>query len=113
MEAEAHKAENDAVAAYESFVQETNTGISAKETSVVNKTEEMAQADAEIITVKGELDDVKTEITSLGNDASALHTSCDFVLKNFDLRQSARDEEIDALKQAKAILSGANFEATA
>ena len=40
-----------------------------------------------------------------------LHSSCDFVLKNFDIRQTARDEEIEALKQAKAILSGAKFEA--
>merc|ERR1712107_259318 len=39
-----------------------------------------------------------------------LHASCDFILKNFDIRQTARDEEIEALKQAKAILSGAKFE---
>ena len=32
-------------------------------------------------------------------------------MKNFDIRQTARDEEIEALKQAKAILSGAKFEA--
>ncbi len=36
---------------------------------------------------------------------------CDFVMKNFETRQTARDEEIEALKQAKAILSGAKFEA--
>ena len=36
---------------------------------------------------------------------------CDFVMKNFEIRQTARDEEIEALKQAKAILSGAKFEA--
>ena len=33
------------------------------------------------------------------------------VMKNFEIRQTARDEEIEALKQAKAILSGAKFEA--
>ena len=38
-------------------------------------------------------------------------SDCDFVMKNFEIRQTGRDEEIEALKQAKAILSGAKFEA--
>jgi len=41
---------------------------------------------------------------------AALHQSCDFVMKNFKLRQSARDEEIQAMQQAIAILSGAKFD---
>jgi len=35
-----------------------------------------------------------------------LHNSCDFVVANFDARQAARTAEIEALRQAKAILSG-------
>jgi len=35
----------------------------------------------------------------------------DWKRKNFEIRQTGRDEEIEALKQAKAILSGAKFEA--
>jgi len=38
-------------------------------------------------------------------------SDCDFVVKNFEIRQTARDEEVEALRQAKAILSGAKFEA--
>ena len=34
-------------------------------------------------------------------------SQCDFVLKNFDIRQSSLDQEIEALRQASAILSGA------
>ena len=33
------------------------------------------------------------------------------MVKNFEIRQTARDEEVEALRQAKAILSGAKFEA--
>lgn len=51
------------------------------------------------------------ELEQLSNYNAQLHQSCDFVMKNFDLRQTARDEEVEALKQAKAILSGADFEA--
>merc|ERR1719463_373813 len=43
------------------------------------------------------------------NAEADLHKSCDFVLKNFDIRQAARDQEVEALRQAKAILSGAKF----
>lgn len=54
---------------------------------------------------------------SLGNDElmevkqmiSNLHASCDFIVQNFDLRKEARGNEIDSLKNAKAVLSGADF----
>jgi hypothetical protein len=38
-----------------------------------------------------------------------LHGSCDFILKNMELRLSARTAEIEGLKNAKAVLAGANF----
>merc|ERR1719345_39548 len=51
------------------------------------------------------------ELEQLSNYNAELHQSCDFVMKNFEIRQTARDEEVEALKQAKAILSGAKFDA--
>jgi len=39
----------------------------------------------------------------------ALHEGCDFTLDNFEVRQEAREGEVEALKQAKAIFSGAGF----
>jgi len=38
-----------------------------------------------------------------------LHQECDWLVQNFELRKQARAEEGDALQQAKAILSGADF----
>jgi len=38
-----------------------------------------------------------------------LHTSCDFIMDNFDMRKEARTNEIESLKNAKAVLAGANF----
>jgi len=38
-----------------------------------------------------------------------LHLECDWLLKNFELRQEARAGELDALSKAKAVLSGADF----
>ena len=38
------------------------------------------------------------------------HVGCNFVMENFEIRQSSRDEEIRVLQQAIAILSGAKFD---
>merc|ERR1719231_774081 len=38
-----------------------------------------------------------------------LHQDCDFLLQNFDERKEARANEIDAMKKAKAVLSGADY----
>merc|ERR1719456_324919 len=38
-----------------------------------------------------------------------LHEECDWLLKYFDARKSARTGEIDALGKAKAVLSGADY----
>merc|ERR1719502_1660310 len=38
-----------------------------------------------------------------------LHGECDWLMENYDLRKQARAEESEALKKAKAVLSGADF----
>eukprot|EP00930_Biecheleria_cincta_P055030 TRINITY_DN413_c0_g1_i4.p1 TRINITY_DN413_c0_g1~~TRINITY_DN413_c0_g1_i4.p1 ORF type:complete len:648 (-),score=234.85 TRINITY_DN413_c0_g1_i4:29-1972(-) len=38
-----------------------------------------------------------------------LHKECDWLLANFDVRREARGEEVERLKQAKAVLAGAQF----
>merc|ERR1712060_810151 len=109
MEAEAIRSEEDAQKAYEDFVKETNNSIEAKSRDIVSKTEEKAQAETDLVEANKAKDAVMLELEQLSNYNAELHQSCDFVLKNFDLRQAARDEEVEALRQAKAILSGANF----
>merc|ERR1712066_71166 len=110
MEAETIRAEEDAQKAYEDFVKETNNSIEAKSRDIVNKSEEKAKAETDLVRAKEDKEAVMLELEQLSNYNAELHQSCDFVLKNFDLRQTARDEEVEALRQAKAILSGAKFE---
>jgi len=111
MEAEVIRSEEDAQKAYEDFVKETNASIEAKTKDMINKKETKAKAEADLVEAKEDKEAVMLELEQLGNYKAELHSSCDFVLKNFEIRQTARDEEIEALKQAKAILSGAKFEA--
>merc|ERR1711879_547038 len=110
MEAETIRSEEDAQKAYEDFVKETNASIEAKSEDIVNKSETKAQTEADLVTTKESKEAVMLELQQLSNYNAQLHQSCDFVTKNFELRQTARDEEVEALKQAKAILSGAKFE---
>merc|ERR1719291_43577 len=110
MEAETIRSEEDAQKAYEDFVKETNASIEAKSKEIVNKSELKAKAETDLVETKEAKEAVMLELEQLSNYNAQLHQSCDFVLKNFDLRQTARDEEVEALRQAKAILSGAKFE---
>merc|ERR1712137_1511738 len=110
MEAETIRDEEDAQKAYEDFVKETNLSIEAKSRDIVNKSESKAKAETDLVEAKESKEAVLLELEQLSNYNAQLHQSCDFVLKNFELRQTARDEEVEALRQAKAILSGAKFE---
>jgi len=111
MEAETIRSEEDAQKAYEDFVKETNTSIEAKSKDIVNKSEARSQAEIDLVEANKDKEAVMLELEQLSNYKAELHQSCDFVMKNFEIRQTARDEEIEALRQAKAILSGAKFEA--
>jgi len=106
MEAEAVHDEEDAQAAYESFVQETNESITAKNEDIVNKSESRATAEADKTQAETDRSNTQTELEQLANENADLHKSCDFVLKNFEVRQEARDQEVEALRTAKSILSG-------
>jgi len=109
MEMETTRDEENAQKAYEDFVKESNDSIEAKKREITAKTSEKAKAEADLVESKESKDKVITELEQLSNMNAQLHKSCDFILKNFELRQTARDEEVEALRQAKDILSGAKF----
>merc|ERR1711953_239430 len=110
MEAETIRSEEDAQKAYEDFVKETNASIEAKSKEIVDKSEIKAKAESDLVDTKEAKEATMLELEQLSNYNAELHQSCDFVMKNFEVRQTARDEEVEALRQAKAILSGAKFE---
>merc|ERR1719407_218834 len=95
LEAEAIKAESDAQKAYETYVKDTNKSI-----------EEKVTAEADKVAAEEAKETAMNEQQQLMNENADLHKSCDFTLKNFEIRQTARDQEVEALRQAKAILSG-------
>jgi len=111
LEAEAIRGEEDSQKAYEEFVMDTNDSLEETTKDLVSKTDMKAKAEAEKVESETEFEATMGELESLMSENADLHKSCDFTLKNFDIRQSARGDEIEALKQALAMFSGASFSA--
>jgi len=91
---------------YERFVSDTNKSVSLKRQQIVNQNAAKAMAEQALITAKEDLKAKAEELENLGQTASAISMDCDFLVRNFDVRAQARDEEIEALREAKAVLSG-------
>merc|ERR1719263_1875688 len=109
VEKEATAAEQEAQTAYEEFVANTNAGVDALNRGLAEKAGAKAKADTDMA---ANTEDLKANLATLNelNDYNGeLHVSCDFVLKNFEVRQTSRAREIEALQQAKAVMSGANI----
>jgi len=102
-------AEQEQQTEYSKLVGDTSAEITADNLSIADKSEAKATAETEKSEVEASLKATETEITDLEKFATQLHASCDFVLENFELRQEARAAEMEALENAKAILSGADF----
>jgi len=94
---------------YAVYAQDTTTSIEARRAAVAQKQEEHAATEAS----KSETEEAqaanKEELASLAELMKSIHLDCDFLLKYFDIRQKARAEELDAIAEANAILSGADF----
>jgi chromosome segregation ATPase len=106
-ETDAIRSEQDASASYEEFLKNANKSIKALMKSVMDKKEKAATADARLIRAKAEHVQTMKDLESLNEYKGQLHKSCDFLMKNFDEIQEKRGEEIEALRQATSILSGA------
>jgi chromosome segregation ATPase len=108
LEKEAVAAESEAQSSYESFVKESNAVIAELSTAVTAKTKATSSSEVEFEQAKADLTSTSEEIESLEQFKADLHQQCDFVMKNFNIRQAARLQEIEAIQKAKAILSGSD-----
>jgi hypothetical protein len=109
LEAEAIRTEEEAAKAYEDFVKDTNDSFDIWAKALTNKKAEKGKVEVEQAGFQVQLDTAVSELKQLSRSLDDLHAQCDFALKNFDLRQETRDEEIGALKQSIAILGGSSF----
>jgi len=109
IETDAIADEMNAQAAYEGFIKDSNKLITANTEDIASKSGAKAKDDMAKATAEGDLKATVDTILTLADTSKTLHDQCDFLLKNFEERQSSRTQEIDALNQAKAIFSGMKF----
>jgi len=109
MEAEAIKAEEDSMTGFEGFIKESNASIEEKQKQIITKTDEKAREEQDKVMEEGNRDAAQTAWDQLRSENLDLHSSCDYLIKNFEVRLERRDEEVEALKQGLATFSGATF----
>merc|ERR1719313_1010049 len=107
--AESKKSESEAQAAYEALVADTNDSIADLTKEITSKTKNRAHAKKALSRTQGDLAGTETELEELGKYNADMHGECDYLMKNFDIRQNARAAEVEAMQQAKQILNGASL----
>merc|ERR1719281_2013212 len=77
--------------------------------SLTGKTSSKAEIEGKLMTSKETRAATAQDLKLVGTTIQDLHVSCDFILENHGLRLEARTNEIESLKNAKAVLAGASF----
>jgi chromosome segregation ATPase len=101
--------EKDAQQEYEKFIEDSATKRQYDAKSILDKEAAKADAEATLIKLDDELKGSKTENLHTIESLQDLHQMCDWLLQNYETRKEARAGEVDALKKAKAVLSGADY----
>jgi len=108
-EIEIQKGEQSSQNAYAMMVKDTTASINSDRSAIAEKEAAVASAEGEKSETEASQLQNTESLRSLGELLQAHHTECDWLLKYFDVRQQARAEEMSAIEDAKAILSGADF----
>eukprot|EP00933_Yihiella_yeosuensis_P060382 TRINITY_DN629_c1_g1_i4.p1 TRINITY_DN629_c1_g1~~TRINITY_DN629_c1_g1_i4.p1 ORF type:complete len:678 (-),score=271.35 TRINITY_DN629_c1_g1_i4:114-2147(-) len=110
LEAETTRAEEEAKADYEREMAASKKTLDALNSDLSTQSENKAKAKQELLHTEKAFDGSEKELANLAAEEADLHETCDFLLKNFEMRKTARNQEIDSLGQAKAILGGGKVE---
>jgi len=105
-EQEAIKDESEAQTDYESTVADTTESIEQKEKEIQNRKVVLSKAEGNTADAKTDDTNIMEAKKALVKSAGTLHSDCDFLLKNFQMRQEAFDDEVSALIEAKGLMSG-------
>jgi len=109
METECVHAEETAQKDYEDFTKDTRLAVDTKTKDMETKSADKATAEADKSQADKDMEATLTELEALINEEADLHKECDFLIKNFEISQAARSAEMESLKQANQIFSGASF----
>jgi exonuclease VII small subunit len=100
--------EKDAQSDYEKFMADSKAMRIENSKLVEDKTAAKADAIGATETHEENLGVAQKKNKGAEDQLGVLHQDCDWLLSNFDSRKEARADEIESLKKAKAVLSGAD-----
>jgi len=106
------KAESDektAQSEYESLMATSAETRSEKAKSITDKESSKAELEGKFEQAKEGKALTDEQLAQIKTQIGNLHASCDFIMENFDLRLQARTNEMESLRNAKAVLAGATF----
>merc|ERR1719506_975034 len=106
-EIETEEKENQAE--YEKLMSDSAEKRASDAKSIEDKESAKAGLEATLISTQEEKASKTKEAMATAQFLSETHGDCDWLLTNFETRKTARAGEIDALKKAKAVLSGADY----
>merc|ERR1719167_369132 len=106
---EAETGEKDAQSDYETMMKDSADKRVTDTKSLTEKESARADAQATLQKHKESKKASTAELMATMEYISSIHGECDWLLKYHDVRKQARADEIDSLKKAKAVLSGADF----
>jgi len=101
--------EKNAQEEYETFMKDSGDKRALDSASLADKEGAKANTEGELDHLNGEKRGKEGESMAKAEEIAALHQECDWLISNFEARAAARTGEIDSLKKAKAVLSGADF----
>jgi len=94
---------------YERLMADSQTKRAQNVESITSKEAAKADLDMKVESTKQQHSSQNAALGNTKDYIAQLHSSCDFLVDNFDLRKAARSNEMESLKNAKSVLSGANF----
>jgi len=106
---EAEVTEKDAQGDYETFMQDSATKRAEDSKTLTDKQAALANLETSLGDQKAEKASTEKTLAATNEYIASLHAECDWLIKYFDMRKEARSTEIDALGNAKAVLSGADY----
>merc|ERR1719174_911543 len=107
---EAEHAEETAQKDYERLMSTSQESREKMAASITGKEASRAELQEKIENAKTDQFSTTDALGKLHEMIAGLHADCDFLVENFDTRKEARTNEVEGLKNAKAVLSGASFE---
>jgi len=101
--------EEDAQAEYEKMMVDSAEKRRVDSESLADKEGAKADLESKALKLKEEETATMKEVLTTAETLKNLHLECDWLVSNFEVRKEARMGEVDALKKAKAVLSGADY----